>query len=310
MEGPPVLTSGARSLAGAEPSPGPDNDRSLLFFKPYGVLSQFTREADSRWRCLADFIAVPGVYAAGRLDADSEGLLLLTANGRLQQRLTDPAHAHWRRYWVQVEGEAAAQPEAIQRLARGVAVQGRLSLPARARPLDLAEITAAQLPERDPPIRQRQTVPTSWLELELREGRNRQVRRMTAAVGLPTLRLIRMGIDLMDGEAPLTLMGLEPGAWRQVSTAEHQRLQRLLGASRSAAIRSVAIRSVAIRSTANPSAAKGSESNRSVANGSAANRSTANGSAANPSATKRQASNSPASGQRRGRSAARDSTGR
>jgi 23S rRNA pseudouridine2457 synthase len=281
-----------------------------LFFKPYGVLSQFTREADSRWRCLADFIAVPGVYAAGRLDADSEGLLLLTANGRLQQRLTDPAHAHWRRYWVQVEGEAAAQPEAIQRLARGVAVQGRLSLPARARPLDLAEVTAAQLPERDPPIRQRQTVPTSWLELELREGRNRQVRRMTAAVGLPTLRLIRMGIDLMDGEAPLTLMGLEPGAWRQVSTAEHQRLQRLLGASRSAAIRSVAIRSVAIRSTANPSAAKGSESNRSVANGSAANRSTANGSAANPSATKRQASNSPASGQRRGRSAARDSTGR
>jgi 23S rRNA pseudouridine2457 synthase len=281
-----------------------------LFFKPYGVLSQFTREADSRWRCLADFIAVPGVYAAGRLDADSEGLLLLTANGRLQQRLTDPAHAHWRRYWVQVEGEAAAQPEAIQRLARGVAVQGRLSLPARARPLDLAEVTAAQLPERDPPIRQRQTVPTSWLELELREGRNRQVRRMTAAVGLPTLRLIRMGIDLMDGEAPLTLMGLEPGAWRQVSTAEHQRLQRLLGASRSAAIRSVAIRSVAIRSTANPSAAKGSESNRSVANGSAANRSTANGSAANPSATKRQASNSAASGQRRGRSAARDATGR
>ena len=280
MEGPPVLTTSASSLAGAEPSPGPDNDRSLLFFKPYGVLSQFTREADSRWRCLADFIAVPGVYAAGRLDADSEGLLLLTANGRLQQRLTDPAHAHWRRYWVQVEGEAAAQPEAIQRLARGVAVQGRLSLPARARPLDLAEVTAAQLPERDPPIRQRQTVPTSWLELELREGRNRQVRRMTAAVGLPTLRLIRMGIDLMDGEAPLTLMGLEPGAWRQVSTAEDLRLQSLLGASRS----------VANRSAANPSASIRS--------------------AANPSATKRQASNSPASGQRRGRSAARDSTGR
>ena len=275
MEGSPVLTSGALSLAGAEPSPGPDNDRSLLFFKPYGVLSQFTREADSRWRCLADFIAVPGAYAAGRLDADSEGLLLLTANGRLQQRLTDPAHAHWRRYWVQVEGEAAAQPEAIQRLALGVAVQGRLSLPARARPLDPAEITAAQLPERDPPIRQRQTVPTSWLELELREGRNRQVRRMTAAVGLPTLRLIRMGIDLMDGEAPLTLLGLEPGAWRQVSTAEHLRLQRLLGTNRSAS-----------------------------------NRSTANPSAANPSATKRQASNSAASGQRRGRSAARDSTGR
>ena len=119
-----------------------------------------------------------------------------------------------------------------------MAVQGRLSLPARARPLDSAEITAAQLPQRQPPIRQRQTVPTSWLELELREGRNRQVRRMTAAVGLPTLRLIRMGIDLMDGEAPLTLLGLEPGGWRQVNTAEQLRLQRLLGASRSASNRS------------------------------------------------------------------------
>jgi 23S rRNA pseudouridine2457 synthase len=239
---------------------------------------------------LADFIAVPGVYAAGRLDADSEGLLLLTANGRLQQRLTDPAHAHWRRYWVQVEGEAAAQPEAIQRLALGVAVQGRLSLPARARPLDPAEITAAQLPERDPPIRQRQTVPTSWLELELREGRNRQVRRMTAAVGLPTLRLIRMGIDLMDGEAPLTLLGLEPGAWRQVSTAEHLRLQRLLGTNRSAS---------------NRSGSKGSGSKKPASNRSASIRSEAD-----PPATKRQASNLPASGQRRGRSAARDSTGR
>lgn len=268
MEGPPVLTS-----------PGPASDRSLLFFKPYGVLSQFTREADSRWRCLADFIAVPGVYAAGRLDADSEGLLLLTANGRLQQRLTDPAHAHWRRYWVQVEGEASAQPEAIQRLARGVAVQGRLSLPARARPLDPAEVNAAQLPPRQPPIRQRQTVPTSWLELELREGRNRQVRRMTAAVGLPTLRLIRVGIDLMDGEAPLNLLGLEPGGWRQVSTAEDLRLQRLLGANRSAS---------------NRSGSKRSESKRPKSNGSA--------------------SNPPGSaqgrGQRWGRSAARDSTGR
>ena len=247
MEGPQVLTS---SGAGAEPSPGPASDRTLLFYKPYGVLSQFTREVDSRWLCLADFIAVPGVYAAGRLDADSEGLLLLTANGRLQQRLTDPAYAHWRRYWVQVEGEAAAHPEAIQLLARGVVVQGRLSLPARARPLDSAEITAAQLPQRQPPIRQRQTVPTSWLELELREGRNRQVRRMTAAVGLPTLRLIRMGIDLMDGEAPLTLLGLEPGGWRQVNTAEQLRLQRLLGASRSASN----------RSASNPSASKRSAS--------------------------------------------------
>ena len=264
MEGSQVLTG---SGAGAEPSPGTGSAHALLFFKPYGVLSQFTREADSRWRCLADFIAVPGVYAAGRLDADSEGLLLLTANGRLQQRLTDPAYAHWRRYWVQVEGEAAAHPEAIQLLARGVAVQGRLSLPARARPLDSAEITAAQLPQRQPPIRQRQTVPTSWLELELREGRNRQVRRMTAAVGLPTLRLIRMGIDLMDGEAPLTLLGLEPGGWRQVNTAEQLRLQRLLGASRSASNRSASNRSASNRSASNPSASKRSASNRSGQNG-------------------------------------------
>ena len=229
MEGPQVLTS---SGAGTEPSTGPASDRTLLFYKPYGVLSQFTREVDSRWLCLADFIAVPGVYAAGRLDADSEGLLLLTANGRLQRTLTDPAHGHWRRYWVQVEGEAAAQPEAIQRLAAGVSVQGRLSLPARARLLDPAQIAAAQLPERDPPIRWRQSVPTSWLELELREGRNRQVRRMTAAVALPTLRLIRVAIDLMDGQAPLSLAGLGPGSWRWVSADEDRRLQLLLGSGR------------------------------------------------------------------------------
>jgi 23S rRNA pseudouridine2457 synthase len=227
VEGPPVLNA-----SGAEPSPGPASDRALLFFKPYGVLSQFTREPDSRWGCLADYIAVAGVYAAGRLDADSEGLLLLTANGRLQRRLTDPAHGHWRRYWVQVEGEAAAHPEAIQRLAAGVSVQGRLSLPARARLLDPAQIAAAQLPERDPPIRWRQSVPTSWLELELREGRNRQVRRMTAAVALPTLRLIRVAIDLMDGQAPLSLAGLEPGSWRRVSADEDRRLQQLLGSGR------------------------------------------------------------------------------
>lgn len=195
---------------------------TLLFHKPYGVLSQFTPEPGSRWRCLADFIDVPGVYAAGRLDADSEGLLLLTDDGRLQQRLTDPRWGHWRRYWVQVEG--LADPEALEALRRGVNLQGRRTLPARAEAIE----PPTDLPDRDPPIRHRLSVPTSWLSLELREGRNRQVRRMTAAVGLPTLRLLRVAIDLMDGEAPLSLKGLAPGQWRRVSDEEQRRLARLL----------------------------------------------------------------------------------
>ena len=186
------------------------------------MLSQFTPEPGSRWGCLAPFIPVPGVYAAGRLDADSEGLLLLTSNGRLQQRLTDPAFGHWRRYWVQVEGNAALHPQALEQLSQGVLIQGEPTLPARAR-----LIADPLLPERDPPIRQRAAIPTSWLELELREGRNRQVRRMTAAVGLPTLRLVRVAIDLMDGAPPLNLTGLAPGAWREVSSQEAQRLEQV-----------------------------------------------------------------------------------
>ena len=194
---------------------------TLLFHKPYGVLSQFTPEAGSRWGCLADHISVPGVYAAGRLDADSEGLLLLTANGRLQQRLTDPAWGHWRRYWVQVEG--LADDDQLAALRNGISIQGRRTLPARAERLNDPE-----LPDRDPPIRQRRHIPTSWLQIELREGRNRQVRRMTAAVGLPTLRLLRVAIDLMDGLPPLTLSGLEPGQWREPDAGEQQRLGALL----------------------------------------------------------------------------------
>ncbi|MCX5937296.1 MAG: pseudouridine synthase [Cyanobium sp. LacPavin_0920_WC12_MAG_62_9] len=187
------------------------------------MLSQFTPEAGSRWRCLADFITVPEVYAAGRLDADSEGLLLLTSNGRLQQRLTDPGFGHWRRYWAQVEGDAASQPQAIRQLETGLLIQGHPTLPAQA-----CVIGEPELPDRDPPIRQRASIPTSWLQIELREGRNRQVRRMTAAVGLPTLRLVRVAMDLMDGEAPLNLDGLSPGAWRPVNDHEDQRLLRLL----------------------------------------------------------------------------------
>ena len=184
------------------------------------MLSQFTPEAGSRWGCLANHIPVPDVYAAGRLDADSEGLLLLTSNGRLQQRLTDPAWGHWRRYLVQVEG----QPDqaALDALQNGLIIQGQRTLPARA-----CTLADPGLPERDPPIRQRASIPTSWLQLELREGRNRQVRRMTAAVGLPTLRLLRVAIDLMDGQPPLSWQGLAPGAWREVSAAESERLARL-----------------------------------------------------------------------------------
>ena len=176
---------------------------------------------------MAEFIPIPHVYAAGRLDADSEGLLLLTSNGRLQQRLTDPRFGHWRRYWVQVEGEAAAHPEALELLRSGLLIKGQRTLPARAQ-----LIGDPGLPERTPPIRQRAAIPTSWLQLELQEGRNRQVRRMTAAVNLPTLRLLRVAIDLMDGAAPLELNGLASGQWREVDEAESKRLERLLKPSR------------------------------------------------------------------------------
>ena len=197
---------------------------TLLLHKPYGVLSQFTPEPGSRWRSLAEFVPIPEVYAAGRLDADSEGLLLLTDQGRLQQRLTDPRFGHWRSYWVQVEGVPDAQQ--LERLRAGIEIQGQQTLPARARWLQGDQ--QPSLPERDPPVRFRARIPTSWLELSLREGRNRQVRRMTAAVGLPTLRLVRCRIDLMDGGAALDLTDLPQGHWRSVNAGEQKRLDQLL----------------------------------------------------------------------------------
>ncbi len=187
------------------------------------MLSQFTPEPGSRWRTLADWIDRPGVYAAGRLDADSEGLLLLTSAGKLQQRLTDPRWGHRRTYWVQVEG--LAHDPALQRLRDGVMIQGRRTMPAEAR-----RIETPAWPDREPPIRERHAIPTSWLEISLREGRNRQIRRMTAAVGLPTLRLVRVSIDLLDGGPPLNLMNLNPGAWRLATSIEAERLARLVGA--------------------------------------------------------------------------------
>lgn len=181
--------------------------RYFLLYKPYGYLSQFTPEPGSRHATLAALFPVPGMYAVGRLDWDSEGLLLLTNDGELQHRWTDPKFEHPRVYWAQVEGEVGGQ--ALEQLRAGVMIQGERTKPAKAR--KLAEVDVEGLPERVPPIRYRATIPTSWVELELTEGRNRQVRKMTAAVGHPTLRLLRV----RSGE--LTLAGLEPGEWREIS---------------------------------------------------------------------------------------------
>nr|WP_255721976.1 pseudouridine synthase [Ectothiorhodospira lacustris] len=169
--------------------------------KPYDVLTQFT-DGQGR-RTLADFVPIPGVYAAGRLDRDSEGLVVLTNDGRLQARITDPAHHMSKTYWVQVEG--VPDLEALHTLETGVTLKDGLTRPAEARIMG----EPAGLWPRDPPIRERRHIPVTWLELTIHEGRNRQVRRMTAAVGHPTLRLIRQRIGAW------TLDGLAPGQWRE-----------------------------------------------------------------------------------------------
>ena len=169
----------------------------LRFNKPYGVLSQFTPEG--RWRGLKDFINVPGIYACGRLDADSEGLLLLTGDGALQARISNPRFSMQKTYLVQVEGTPT--DAALEALRAGVQLNDGLTLPAKARQIN----EPAALWPRTPPVRVRQSIPTAWLELCITEGRNRQVRRMTAAVGLPCLRLIRSAIG------PYNLHGLAPG---------------------------------------------------------------------------------------------------
>lgn len=181
--------------------------RYLTFWKPYGVLSQFTPEPGSAHATLAEYVKVPNVYPVGRLDWDSEGLMLLTDDGGLQHRYTDPKFEHPRTYWVQVEG--VVTPGAIAALEQGVVIQGQKTRPAQARLLD--EVEVADLPPRLVPIRYRASIPTAWIELTLTEGRNRQVRRMTAAVGHPTLRLLRVRM----GE--ITLDGLAPGKWRAIS---------------------------------------------------------------------------------------------
>ncbi|WP_313916318.1 pseudouridine synthase [Tahibacter sp.] len=180
----------------------------LAFNKPYGVLCQFTDRSTPRRPTLADYIRQPDVYAAGRLDADSEGLLLLTDDGALAHRLTDPRHKQDKTYWVQVEGSLT--DAALAALRDGVVLNDGPTLPAQARAL----AAPPALWPRDPPVRFRKRVPDAWLELTLREGRNRQVRRMTAAVGLPTLRLVRARIGAY------ALEGLAPGEWRIVDTDE------------------------------------------------------------------------------------------
>lgn len=178
--------------------------RYLLFHKPYGVLSQFSGERET----LKDYIPVPDIYPVGRLDRDSEGLMLLTDDGALQHRLTDPKFEHPRTYWVQVEG-VPTEP-VLDRLRAGVTIQDYRTRPARLRTLP----EEPALPPRVPPIRFRASIPTSWIEMILTEGRNRQVRRMTASVGLPTLRLVRVAIG------PVRLGGLAPGQWRDATGQE------------------------------------------------------------------------------------------
>ena len=173
----------------------------VLLNKPYGVQTRFTDPAGRA--TLADYVPVPDVYPCGRLDADSEGLLVLTDDGRLQHRLSDPRHKQPKTYWAQVEG--IPDEQALARLAGGLMLRDGPTAPAQAR-----LIAPPALWDRTPPIRFRAAIPTAWLELTIHEGRNRQVRRMTAAVGFPTLRLVRWSVG------PWTLQGLESGAWRSL----------------------------------------------------------------------------------------------
>jgi 23S rRNA pseudouridine2457 synthase len=181
----------------------------IAFNKPYGVLSQFSGDGSAN-RTLAEFGFPPRVYPIGRLDADSEGLLLLSDEPALNARLLRPARAHGRVYWAQVEGIPDA--EDLRKLSRGMVIQGRKTLPCQARLLE----PPPDVPPRQPPIRFRKTVPDRWIALELIEGKNRQVRRMTAAAGFPTLRLLRVRIGRFEPR------DLPPGTWRTLDAAERK----------------------------------------------------------------------------------------
>ena len=185
----------------------------LLFYKPFGVLSQFTDQNPDPRLTLKHYIDVPEVYTVGRLDKDSEGLMLLTNHGWMQNRICDPKFSHPRTYWVQVE--RCPTPEAIAKLQAGVVIKGYRTRPAQ------VELFShdPELPPRNPPIRYRKTIPTAWVKMTLTEGKNRQVRRMTAAVGFPTLRLVRVAIG------PMQLSPLQPGQWRNLNPSEIKILQ-------------------------------------------------------------------------------------
>jgi 23S rRNA pseudouridine2457 synthase len=194
----------------------------LLFNKPYNVLTQFSEGQESIQGfeprlTLKDYIQIPEVYPVGRLDRDSEGLVLLTNHGPLQHRLSDPKFGHPRTYWVQVE--RIPNEAALEQLRRGVQIKDYRTRPVEVRRL----VPEPVLPPRNPPIRQRKEVPAAWLEMVLTEGRNRQVRRMTAAVGFPTLRLVRVAIAHLD------LTDLAPGQWRFLTQTEVSELYRMVG---------------------------------------------------------------------------------
>ncbi|MCA2623077.1 MAG: pseudouridine synthase [Microcystis sp. M20BS1] len=193
-------------------------NKYILFYKPYDVLCQFTDENGRS--TLKDYIPIPNIYSVGRLDRDSEGLLLLTDNGQLQHRLGHRQFAHPRTYWVQVE--RIPDLNALEKLRQGLPIQDYRTRPAIVNLLDFEP----DLPPREPPIRYRKSVPTAWLEITLTEGRNRQVRRMTAAVGYPTLRLIRTAITI-DKNNKLCLTGLQPNQWREVTEKERKALEKL-----------------------------------------------------------------------------------
>ena len=182
----------------------------LALHKPYGVLSQFTPDHPGQ-RTLSEFGLPKNIYPLGRLDRDSEGLLLLSDEPGLNSKLLDPKNAHPRTYWAQVEGEVTEA--ALKKLRDGVVIEGKMTLPAEAKRI------RPDLPPRDPPIRFRQNIPTTWIELTLREGRNRQVRKMTASVGHPTLRLLRVAIGKFHLPADLA-----PGQWRQLTEIERSQV--------------------------------------------------------------------------------------
>ncbi|WP_353929835.1 rRNA large subunit pseudouridine synthase E [Okeanomitos corallinicola TIOX110] len=192
----------------------PNNFKYIIFHKPYGVLSQFTQESPKHIT-LKEYIDIPDIYPVGRLDWDSEGLMLLTNDGKLQHLLANPRFGHKRTYWVQVE--RIPDTEAINKLCTGIEIKDYRTRPAQVK-LFLEEPTVS---DRQPPIRYRKNIPTAWLEMTLTEGKNRQVRRMTAAVGFPTLRLIRVSI------AHLKLNGLPLGEWRTLTSSEIKDLKKI-----------------------------------------------------------------------------------